>query len=131
MYKIKLSILALACTMGVICSSPTTVIAAETTTESAIKEQKSAEQKGKKADVMKEAEEKWNALTNKQKQEVYSLIKDQIKAEIKVMSKLVKLGVISQENADEFKAHMMERFDQLIESGEFPFFKQKNHKGSK
>lgn len=134
MYKRKLCGLAIACTMGLIGASPSTVFAADITTESAILAEANTNQKDNKAsldETMKKAEEKWNTLTKKQKEEVYSLMEDQMKAEIKLMNQLAKLGVLPQTDADNFKTHMTERFDKMKKNGEFPFAKPQDNKNGR
>lgn len=133
MSKAKFRGFAIACIMGCVSLSPVYAFAAETNTESVTlsEKDKSQNQNDKKAafdDAMKKATDKWNTLTAQQKADVYSLIEDEIKSEIKLMDKLVDLGIINKEDASSFKARLMDRFNKLKESGEFPLGRQKGTK---
>lgn len=131
MYKAKLCSFAIAGLMGFVSLSPIYAYAAETNTESVTLSEKDKDQKDKKAafeEAMKKATEKWNTLTEKQKAEVYVLIENEMKAEIKLIDKLVEFDIISKEDATTFKARMMEKFKKLKDSGEFPLTKQKETK---
>jgi polyhydroxyalkanoate synthesis regulator phasin len=131
MYKAKICSFALACMIGLGSLSPMYAYASETNTESVTLSENDKSQKDKKAafdEAMKKATDTWNKLTDKQKAEVYSLIENEMKSEIKLMDKLVELGMINKEDAMTFKARMMERFKKLKESGEFPLTRQKGTK---
>jgi hypothetical protein len=134
MYKAKLCSFAIACMVGLVGISPMTTFAAETNTESATLSETDKDQKDKKAafeEKMIQASEKWDSLTMKQKEEVYSLLENEMKAEIKLMNKLVTLGVMQKEDVEVFKAHMLETFSKVKESGEFPLLRQKCKKSGK
>lgn len=129
MLKAKLSSFAIACILGIMSIAPVYAYAAETDTKSITLSEKN--QKDKKAafeEAMKKATEKWNTLTASQKADVYALIENEMKAEIKLMDKFVELGIISKEDATALKARMMERFSKLKESGEFPLARPKSSK---
>lgn len=133
MFKTKLFGLSIALMIGCLGISPVNVLAAETNSESVTLSEKEKEPKDKKAafdDSMKKASEKWNSLTDQQKNEVYTLIEDEMKAEIKLMDKLVELGLLKKEDATLLKSRMQERFTELKKNGEFPFQK-KQHKNQK
>lgn len=134
MYKAKLSGFAIACMMGLIGISPNATLAAETNTESVTLSEKSKNHNEKKAafeEKMKKANENWKALTPKQKEEVYSLLENEMLDETKLMDKLVEFGVIAKEDVEIMKAHMLERFNKIKESGEFPLLRRKGNKSSK
>ncbi|MDD3173794.1 MAG: DUF2680 domain-containing protein [Herbinix sp.] len=133
MLKAKLRGFAIASMVGCLSLTPAYAFAAETNTESVTLSEmdKNQNQNDKKAafdEAMKKATEKWNALTDKQKAEVYSLIENEIKSEIKLMDKLVEFEIINKEDASSYKARMLERFKQLKDSGGFPLTKQKGTK---
>lgn len=131
MLRAKLGCLAITCMLGCVSLSPVYAFAAETNAESITLSENKQTQKDKKAafeEAMKKATEKWNALTAEQKAEVYSLIENEMKAEIKLMDKFVELGIISKEDGTAFKAHMMERFSKMKESGNFPLSRPKSSK---
>lgn len=134
MLKAKFCGFAIACIMGCAAINPVYAYAADTKTESVTLSPKGKTQKDKKAafdEAMNKASEKWTALNEKQKAEVYALIEDEIKAEIRLMDKLLEFGIISKEDATTFKARMMERFKKVKESGEFPLARPKGNKSSK
>lgn len=131
MLKAKFCSFAIACIIGCSALSPVNAYAAETKTESVTLSESGSTQKDRKAafdEAMKKATEKWNSLNERQKSEVYALIEDEMKSEIKLMDKLVELGIVSKGDASDFKARMMERFKKLKESGEFPLTRQKSGK---
>ena len=131
MLKSKLCGFAIASMIGCVSISPMTVLAAETNSESVTLSENNKNQKDNKSafeEIMKDANEKWNSLTNKQKAEVYSLLENEMKAEIKLMDKLVDLGVMKKEDVANFKTHMQERLDELKKTGEFPLSRPKRTK---
>jgi ribosomal protein S20 len=131
MYKAKLCSFAIACIIGCTSLSPIYAYASETKTESVTLSEKDKDQKDKKAafeEAMKKATEKWNALNDKQKAEVYTLIENDMKSEIKLMDKLVEFGIINKNDGSAFKARLMEKFKKIKESGEFPLTRQKGTK---
>jgi hypothetical protein len=133
MYKAKLCSFAIACMVGLVSISPSTAIATETTTGSVImsEEKRPNDDRAAFEEKMKAAGEKWAALSEKQKKEVYSLLEAEMQSEFKLMDKLVNLGVMNQEDANAFKSHMQERLKKVKESGEFPLFRQKIKKDRK
>lgn len=134
MLRAKLCSFAIAGIIGCASLSPVNAFADETKSESITLSEKNDSQKDKKAafeEAMKRATEKWNALTDKQKSEVYNLIEDEMKAEMKLMDKLVEFEIISKEDATAFKAHLMTRFKEIKDSGQFPLIRQKPSKSSR
>ncbi len=126
MLKTKFYGIAIACAIGCFGISPVNVFAAETNSESVTLSEKDKDQgqKDKKAafdDAIKKASEKWDSLTDKQKNEIYALIENEMKAEIKLTDKLEELGLLGKEDGTLLKARMQERFTELKKSGEFPF----------
>lgn len=131
MLKAKLGSFAIACLLGCASLSPVYAFAAETNAESVTLSENAQNQKDKKASfdkAMKEATDKWNSMSAKQKDEVYALIEDEMKSEIKLMDKFVELGIIEKRDATAFKARLMERFSKMKESGEFPLARPKSSK---
>lgn len=134
MYKAKLCGFAIASMIGLVGISPINSFAAETNKESITLSETSSDQKDLKAAFemkMKKANEKWKSLTTKQKDEVYALIENEIQVEKNLMDKLVEFGVMEKADAAILKTNMMNKFNQLKESGEFPLFKQKSNKNNK
>lgn len=132
MYKAKLCGFAIACMVGLVGISPTTTFAAETNTESAtLSEVNHKEKDAAFEEKVKKASEKWETLTEKQKEKVYSLLEDKVKSEMKLIGQLVEYGVIEEEDATNMKAHMMENFSKVKQSGKFPLQRNKSKKSSK
>lgn len=132
MYKTKLCGFAIACMAGLLYMSPINTYAAETNTESV---KLSVENKTQKDDrraafdeKMKKSHEKWNSLTTKQKEEVYSLFDNKMQAENKLLDKLVEFGVMEKEDAAMIKAHRSELFNKAKKTGEFPMSKPKERR---
>jgi ribosomal protein S20 len=128
MLKAKFCSFAVACSIGLVCLNPLNAYAAETNTESVTLSEKDKDQKDRNTayeDAIKAAE-KWETLTAKQKAEVYTLLENDMKAEFKLMDKLVEFGMINKDDADAHKIRMMERLNKLKASGEFPLYRQKN-----
>ena len=129
MYKAKLCSFAMVCAIGLVGLSPITVYASETKTESVTPSEKNQKDKRAAFDTaMKNANDKWNQLTAKQKTEVYLLIEDEMNSEFKLMDKFVELGIFQKQDADKYKIHMMQKLKRIKETGEFPLMKQKSSK---
>lgn len=134
MFNAKLCALAIACTVGFLGLSPKTAHAAENNTGSVTLSERENDQKDKRAayeEKLDKAYDNWNALTKKQKDEVYSLLESELKAEIKVMDKLAAYGVLEKEDAAAIKTLMIENFNKAKESQEFPFARPKAPKSRK
>lgn len=136
MYKAKLCGFAIASMIGITFASvsPITTFAAETNTESVALSEMSSDQKELKAAFemkMNKANEKWKSLTTQQKDEIYALIENEVQVEMKLMDKLVEFGVMDKADTTILKTYMMDRFNNLKQSGEFPLYKQKGNKSSK
>ena len=131
MNKSKLSSFAIAGAIGLASLSPITTEAAETKTESTTQTEIKTdckECKDKKVEFdkkMKAAREKWNALSQTQKDEVYTLLENKIKESNKVLDKLVELKVLDQSDAENLKANQAARYQKMKESGEFPLLRGK------
>ncbi|WP_312368664.1 hypothetical protein [Lachnoclostridium sp.] len=137
MNKAKLSSFAIAGAIGLASLSPITTVAAETkmesTTQTEIKTD-CKDCKDKKAEYdkkMKAAREKWNSLSQTQKDEVYALLENNMKENNKVLDKLVELKVLEQSDVDIIKANQATKYQKMKERGEFPLLRgkgmDKNH----
>jgi hypothetical protein len=134
MYKAKLCGFAIACMVGFVGINPISAYAADTNTESATLSETNKNDKDNKAafeEKMKVASEKWNALTAKQKDEVYTLLDKDLQAEIKLMDKLVTLGVLQKADVEMIKAHMQDRLKKIKASGDLPLPGYKSKRNSK
>lgn len=131
MYKAKLCGFAIACVIGLAGLAPITAFAAEVDTESVTLSEKNNDKKDKKtaySDAIREAKEKWNTLTIQQKNEIYKLLEDEMKAQIALMDKLVEFGIMKKDDADKFKIHMARKLEEVKASGEFPLIRQREKK---
>lgn len=131
MLKAKLGSFAIACMIGCASLSPVYAFAAETKTESVTLSKDNQNQRDKKAafeEAMKKATDQWNSLSDKQKNEVYTLIENEMKAEIQLIDKFAELGIVSKNDATAYKARLMERFSSMKQSGEFPLARPKRSK---
>jgi hypothetical protein len=131
MLKAKVCFFAAACMAGIISLSPITAMAAETDTESVTlseKDRNQSENQSAFKEKLQQSREKWNTLSAKQKEEVYSLIEARIQTENKLMDKLVELGVMQKADTDKLKAHMSDKFKKMKESGEFPMMRFRGRK---
>ena len=134
MRKTKLCGFAIACIVGFVGLFPVFTLAAETNTESVTLSDKDKNHKENKAAIdekMRIANEKWNTLSIKQKNEVYTLLEGRMKEENRLMDKLVELGVMEKSDADTMKAHMLEKYNKAKTSGEFPLLRRKCNNKSK
>lgn len=128
MFNVKLCALAIACTVGLFGLNQKTALAAENNTGSVTLSEKEKDQKDKRAayeEKLDKAYDKWNSLSKKQKDEIYSLLESELKAEIKVMDQLAAYGVLEKEDAAAIKTLMIENFNKAKESQEFPFARPK------
>jgi DNA-binding protein Fis len=133
MNKAKLSCFAIACMSGLLMISPLNTFAAETNSESVtLSENKNSQQEKKAAfeEKMKKASDKWKTLSTKQKDEIYSLIESEMQTETKLMDKLVEFGILEKVDAVTFKAYMLDKYNKMKESGEFPLYQKKGNKSS-
>lgn len=134
MYKAKLFGFAIACILGLGSLSPITARAADMQTESAAASERDKNQKSNRTsfdEVMRKANEKWNALSDSQKEQVYTLLENEMKAEMQLFDKLAELGVMESNDVAAIKSHLQDRLNQIKASGEFPFVRQRGPKRSK
>lgn len=95
MNKAKLSSFAIAGVIGLASLNPITTLAAKTKTESTTQTEintDGSETKDKKAEFdkkMKAARERWNSLSQTQKDEVYTLLENEINEHNKLLDRLV------------------------------------------
>lgn len=64
--------------------------------------------------------EKWDALTDIEKEAVYQLQEDKINAQIAIIDEYLALGLIDADRAAEMKTNLTERIADLRTDGEFP-----------
>ncbi|MBH1940270.1 30S ribosomal protein S20 [Mobilitalea sibirica] len=134
MYKTKLCGFALTGLIGFIGLSPITAYAGDMSTKSITlseKDQNNQDKKTAMKEKVQKAREKWNTLTDKQKDEVYLLMEKEMQSKLNLMDKLVKLGVMDKDEVDRLKVRMTEKFNHMKESGEFPFPRKSSHKNSR
>lgn len=91
--------------------SPVAVMAAETDTL-----EMTEEFANNKEEIQKRNEElyqKWNALTDKQKADVYKAVKGTVDAQSKFLDKLVKYNMMTKEDAQMIKDDMYAKFNEM------------------
>lgn len=114
----KKTVLALAGVM-VIGSAGLAASAQESTPEKDISIQ--SEEREQVHEKARRSMEKWNALTDEQKAEFYSLAEQRIQADRDWLNKLVELGLMDQDMADNMQQHRQELFEKQKADGAFPF----------
>lgn len=117
------------CIMGILGIRSITAFAANTDQEpetfSEINNDKKDHDKAAYKEKMMKAAEKWNALSQKQKDEVYVLLENELQAKGRLMDKLTDLGVMQKTDAEKIKTRMAEHLKKAKESGELPLLKYK------
>lgn len=85
------------------------------------------EQKGEKAKQFeaeyKQIQEKFSALTDEQKKEIYDLYDKVNVAKIKLLDKYVELGLMTDEEAKSIQKHMSDVSEKIRSEGQFIGFK--------
>ena len=122
--KYRLCLVALTLAMSLMVVQPVSVLAADTQTEE-------VDQKGpndKMGASYEAALDKWNKLSDAQKQEVYAILKNKQKADMEVLDKLASLGVIEKTEATVMKAGLEKIYKNMIEKGQFPIMKPHRNK---
>ena len=131
MLKSKLFGLAIASMVGWLYMSPIDAQASETNSESVTLSESSKDQRDTKPpqyeDSLQKAIDKWSTLTNRQKAEVYALLEKEMKAEIKLVNKLVDLGVLDESDANAITTRMQDKLAELKKSGEFPLSRPRHN----
>ncbi len=117
--KFKLCLVALALSLGLTIAWPTAVLASDTNTQDVDKRSS-----GKNGDEKYQAAlDKWNKLTDKQKKEVYDILKNKKKTDIELLNKLSQLGVLDKTEATMMQAALEKMYDNMIDKGEFPIMR--------
>ena len=132
MYKAKLLFFAVLCMLGLGSINPDSALAADTQNSTVgVCNKSGKDQRTSFDEIMKEANDKWNTLDSKQKEEIYALVEQELKIEMQLLDKLVDLGVMRKNDVALIKHNMQMRLDRLRASGDFPFVRQRSTKGSK
>ncbi len=134
MLKLKLFGFAIAGMIGCMSLLPVNALASETNSETVTLSENNKDQKDKKPafeDTLQKAIDKWATLTDKQKAEVYALLEKEMKAEFKLLNKLVDFGVLEKSDAKAICSRMQEKLDELRKSGEFPLAKPRHERKHK
>jgi hypothetical protein len=90
----------------------------------ALTDEQKAEMEAKKAE-MDAISEKWSALTDVQKEEIYSLKEKASGIDNQIIDKYLEWGLIDEETAAEMKAGLTERMTQMRENGRMPLLRGK------
>lgn len=122
-YKLCLVALTLAFTLAV--AQPTAVLAVDTKTEEVCG---STTGDNSRADTYQAMMDKWNKLTDKQKQEVYTILMEKQKSDMALLDKLGQLGVIDQAETKAMKAGLNKLYNQMMEKGQFPIMIPRKHR---
>ncbi len=91
-------------------------------------EEQKAEMEARKAEFeakkvkMDAMQEKWSALTDAQKEEIYTLKDKTADINTQIVDKYLQWGVIDQETADEMKTQINERKTDMRQDGRMPLF---------
>lgn len=131
MLKSKLCGFTIACLAVILSISPVTAYAAEAGTQSVTLSENEKDHKEKRAAFekkLKEAREKWSKLSDRQKNEIYNLLEDELQSKFCVIDKLADFDVIGKEEAEFIKYRMQKKYDKEKQSGEFPLFRMKGKK---
>lgn len=134
MYKAKLLCFAVICMLGLGSINPGSVLAADTQKKAGSGQEISNNRKDNRTsfdEIMKNANAKWNSLSNEQKNEIYDLVEKELRVEMQLLDKMVELGVMEKNDVALIKNNMQMRLDNLRTSGQFPFVRQRSPKGSK
>ena len=67
------------------------------------------------------AKEKWDALSDEEKAELFAVLDGRVTADEAIIDKLVELEVLDREDAAIMKQHLREAAEKRQESGEYPF----------
>jgi ribosomal protein S20 len=131
MLKTRLFGIVAAIAVTVIGVTPVTAFAAETDTGTMTLSEKDKDHKGSRAlfeEKVNEAIKKWNTLSTDQKNEVYTLLDEERKAQDKVLDKLAELGVMDKKDTERMKSRRADHMKKLKESGDFPLLRQRGRK---
>ena len=77
---------------------------------------------GQNDEKMKEIRNKWDKLSEKQKNEVYALFEEKCASDAKILDKYVEFGLIDKPEADKIKERSAQRTEELKKSGKMPLF---------
>ena len=78
------------------------------------------EKRAKIREFREQVQEKWDTLSEAQKQEIYDLAEARMNADIGLMQKLAEAGFLDGDHVSERIDRMQERMKQLREAGECP-----------
>ena len=88
--------------------------------EPAAPDQSLEDKRAKMREFREQVREKWNALSDAQKQEIYDLAETRMNADIGWLQKLADTGILDSGMVSERIGRMQERMKQLRDSGECP-----------
>lgn len=63
----------------------------------------------------------WDALTDQQKKEIYSLMQKKAELDAQIIENFVKLGILDKSEADAMLSFIEQRISKMIKSGKIPF----------
>ena len=118
--KAKLCLVALTLALGLAIVQPTAVLA--TNTESTEEKKPNCDRK-RNQDFYKDAMDKWNKLTDQQKQEIYKIMESRNKADAQMLDKMAEFGVVDTDVVKQIKAGMDKMYKDMKDKGEFPIMR--------
>lgn len=126
MYRKELCTFTAALCLGLAFASPVTTFATETNAQTdVLLKDGNHKNKGNFEEKMRKAKEKWDSLSDKQKEEIYALLENEIQVETKMFNKLVELGVMEKEDAEKSIGYLNECLSKIRKNGTFPFCRSK------
>lgn len=125
-------IIAVMCAFMIVVLLGITGEAAQSTPESSsmppkLTQEQKAEMSKQFEEEFKAAQEKFNALTDKQKKEIYDLYDKVNVAKVKLLDKYVEFGLLSKEDAEAMQKHMASFSEKVREDQQFIGFKGMGH----
>lgn len=132
--KSKLCSLVIATAIGSIAFVPTKVFAKDTIGTSVIVSENMNQKKDTKTsfdEKIRKANDVWKSLTNEQRNEIFSMLEEEVNIELNVLNKLVEYGILDKVDGDILSKHLLERFETIKNSEDFPLFRKNgsNEKG--
>ena len=123
----------IATAIGSIAFAPTKVLANDNTGVSVIVSEVNNKKDTQASfdEKIKKANDAWKALTDKQRNEIYTMLEEEVNIELNVLNKLVEYGILEKLDADILSKHLLERFETIKKSEDFPLFRKSgnNRKG--
>lgn len=118
--KAKLCLVALTLAFGLAIVQPSAVLATNTETT---EDNKPNCDREKNPEYYKAIMDKWNKLTDAQKQEIYKIMESRNQADAQLLDKMAELGVMDADAVKEMKAGIDKMYKEIKDKGEFPMMR--------